>query len=307
MRSMKSAAVLPVLLALMVAACGPGSGNSTGGTGPTSKGNIVVGGFDFPESTILAQMYGKVLGANGYTVTVKATLGKREVVEPALERGDIDVYPGYAATELEFINKGKGEATGDAAATVAKLNTYLDPKGLRALTPSSADDENAFVVTKATADRYKLNTLSDLGPVSNQLRLGGPPECPTRPFCQAGLNRVYGTKFKEFKATDTGGPITVAALEKGDIEVGLLFSSDGVISAKGFVALKDDKHLQNADNVVPIIRVKSVPADAQDLLNRVSAALTTAALTDLNKKVGVDKQDADAVAQAWLKEKGLLK
>ena len=307
MRSMKTAAVLPVLLAVMVAACGPGSGSSSGGGNSSSKGTITVGGFNFPESTILAQLYAKVLTQGGYTVTVKASLGNREIVEPALEKGDIDVYPGYAATELEFLNKAKGEATPDPTATVAKLNTYLDPKGLKALTPSPADDENAFVVTKATADKYKLATLSDLGPASPNLRLGGPPECPTRPFCQAGLNKVYGTKFKEFKPTDPGGPITVAALEKGDIDVGLLFSSDGVIAAKGFVLLKDDKHLQNADNIVPLVRTKTVPQDAQDLLNKVDAALTTADLIDMNKKVGTDKQDADAVAQAWLKGKGLLK
>ncbi len=132
------------------------------GAGGSGKGKITVAGFNFSESSILAQIYGQALKGIGYDVAYKLNLGNREVVEPALEKGDIDLYPGYAATELEFINKGKGEATPDPAATVAKLNTYLQPKGLIALTPSPAQDQNAFAVTKATADKYKISNLSDL-------------------------------------------------------------------------------------------------------------------------------------------------
>jgi osmoprotectant transport system substrate-binding protein len=133
----------------------------TGGGGP-GKGKITVAGFNFSESSILAQIYGQALRIIGYDVSYKLNLGNREVVEPALEKGDIDLYPGYAATELEFINKGKGEATSDPAATVKLLNGYLQPKGLIALDPSPAQDQNAFAVTKATADKYKLVSLSDL-------------------------------------------------------------------------------------------------------------------------------------------------
>ena len=132
------------------------------GSGGSGKGKITVAGFNFSESSILAQIYGQTLKANGYDIAYKLNLGNREVVEPALEKGDIDLYPGYAATELEFINKSKGEATPDAAATVTKLNTYLQPKGLIALTASPAQDQNAFAVTKATADKYKISNLSDL-------------------------------------------------------------------------------------------------------------------------------------------------
>jgi len=120
-----------------------------------------VGALNFPESAILAQIYGQALKGKGYTITFKLNLGSREVVEPALEKGDIDLFPDYAATELEFQNKGKGEATPDAAATVAKLNTYLDPKGLKALDPSPAVDQNAFAVLKS--GKYgKYTKLSDL-------------------------------------------------------------------------------------------------------------------------------------------------
>jgi glycine betaine/choline ABC-type transport system substrate-binding protein len=126
-----------------------------------SKGTITVGALNFPESAILAQIYGQALKGKGYTINFKLNLGSREIVEPALEKGDIDLFPDYAATELEFQNKAKGEATPDATATVAKLNTYLDPKGLKALDPSPAVDQNAFAVLKS--GKYgKYTKLSDL-------------------------------------------------------------------------------------------------------------------------------------------------
>jgi len=130
-----------------------------------------------------------------------------EVVEPALASGQIDFYPGYAATDLEFINKAKGEANGDAQATTDKLNTYLSSIGAKALTPSPALDGNAFAVTKATAAKYSLTKLSDLTAVASQLTLGGPSECATRPFCQPGLEKTYGAKFKAFKALDADGHV----------------------------------------------------------------------------------------------------
>src|SRR5437660_8688354 len=145
-------------LAFLTAGCG-----SSPGASPSSspKGSITVASFNFSESAILAQIYGQALKAKGYTVAFKLNLGSREVVEPALERGDIDLYPGYAATELEFQNKGKGEATPDATATVAKLNTYLGPKNLKALDASPAVDQNAFAVLKS-GQYGKYTKLSDL-------------------------------------------------------------------------------------------------------------------------------------------------
>ncbi len=289
-------------LALLVSACGGG-----GGPQPAAKGTISVGGFNFSESTILANIYGKALKDQGYTVSYKLKLGNREIVAPALEKGEIDLYAGYAATDLEYYNNKAGEASGDVQATVAKLRQRLESKGLKALEPSSAIDQDVFAVTKATQTKYNLKKLSDLVPVANQLTLGGPAECPTRPYCAPGLKSKYGIEFKAFKALDAGGPITRDALERGDIQVGLLFSSDGAIKVKGFVVLDDDKHLEAADNVVPIIRASAAKDDVVSLLNRISAKLTTESLIDLNKRVDVDKEDPDAVAEKWLKDNGFLK
>jgi osmoprotectant transport system substrate-binding protein len=283
-------------ISMVAAACG----SSPSGGGNTSKGKITIGGFKFPESSILAQLYGQALAKAGYEVTYKLNIGTREVVAPALKNGDIDLYPGYAATDLEYWNKGAGEASGDAAATTAKLNSHLDSEGLVALDPSKAADQNAFAVTKDTQSKYNLTKISDLAPIGNQLTLGAGPECPTRPFCLPGLEKTYGIHFKAFKPLDTDGPATRAAFKNNSIQVGLVFSSDADLNSLGLVVLDDDKHLQNADNVVPILRKQAATDDVKSILNKVSAGLTTADLVALNAKVSLDHQDPDAVAKAYL-------
>ena len=136
--------------------------------------------------------------------------------------------------------------------------------------------------------------------IASKMTLGGPPECPTRPFCQAGLVKVYGLQFKAFKALDAGGPLTKAALDRGDIDIGLIFSSDSAYSTGKYVQLQDDKHLQNADNVVPLIKASKAKADVTALLNDIDGKLTTQDLIVLNKSSDVDKQDPDVIAKKWL-------
>lgn len=280
-----------------VAACG-----GTASPGTTSKGTITVAGFNFPESSILAELYGQALAHDGYTVNYKLLLGTREVVAPAIKSGQIDLYPGYAATELEYYNGGAGEATGDATATTAKLNSHLQSLSLQALTPSAAVDQNAFAVTKATQTKYSLTKLSDLAAIGSQLVLGAGPECPTRPFCEPGLKTTYGITFKDFKALDTDGPLTRAAFKNGTIQVGLVFSSDADLNQLGLVVLQDDKHLENADNVVPVIRQAVATSEVTNVLNKIDAGLTTADLVTLNGQVELLHQDADAVAAAYLQQ-----
>jgi osmoprotectant transport system substrate-binding protein len=281
-------------VAIFATACGSAT------PAPASKGTITIGGFGFPESSILAQLYGQTLAKNGYTVNYKLLLGTREVVAPALKSGQIDLYPGYAATDLEYYDNKAGLATGDATATTAKLNTYLQPLNLVALTPSAAADQNAFAMTKANVAKYNVSKLSDLAPIGNQLVLGAGPECPTRPYCQPGLKTTYGITFKDFKALDTDGPLTRAAFATNTIQVGLVFSSDGDLNALGLVVLQDDKHLQAADNVVPIMR-QSVATDAvKAILNKVDAKLTTADLVAMNADVSLNHLDADVVAKNYL-------
>ncbi len=142
--------------------------------------------------------------------------------------------------------------------------------------------------------------------IASTLTLGGPPECPQRPFCIIGLKDTYGIVFGDFKPLDTGGPLTVQALDSGAIDVALLFSTSSVISDKGWVVLTDDKALQQADNIAPLVRKDVDNAEIDTLLNAVSEALTTDNITALNAKVEIDKQDPADVATAFLKEQGLL-
>jgi osmoprotectant transport system substrate-binding protein len=252
-------------------------------------------------------MYAQMLEAAGCKVTVKQDLGAREVVFPALESGKIDLVADYVGTLLEFLNEGKGEATGDVDASLAKLQGYLTPKELTGLTPSKAQDRNALAVTKETADKYNLKTVSDLQPVANQLVMGGPPECPQRPLCLQGYQSVYGLNFKEFKPLDAGGPNTYNALKNGDIQVALVFSTQGQLEDDNLVVLKEDKDLQPAENVLPVIRDEKLNDTVKTQLDKVSAVLTTEDLIALNKQVDIDKADPPDVAKKYLQDKGLLK
>jgi osmoprotectant transport system substrate-binding protein len=203
------------------------------------SGAVTVGGSNFTESTVLANVYADVLKAAGFTASVQA-VGNRELYLPALERGEIQVFPEYLSTATEFINKqaevnGPGAtavASGDVDATLTALKPLAQKVNLVFGTPAKATDQNAFAVTKALADKLKVTTLSELAAACSDgsLTLAGPTECPTRPFCQPGLESTYGLKFGAFTPTDTGGPLTKTAIQKGDVSIGLVFSSDGALA-----------------------------------------------------------------------------
>ncbi|HET8569402.1 MAG TPA: ABC transporter substrate-binding protein [Candidatus Limnocylindria bacterium] len=299
-----------LVLATILAACG---GGGTGAPGATTAGKqlpgVTIGSFNFTESVILGEVYGLALEDAGFKYTHRSKLGNREIVFPALEKGEIEIVPEYLATSLAFVTKASAKI-GDPATAYRQYQEALRPKSITALDFANAIDTNAFVVTKATADKHKLRKMSDLAAVAGQLTLGAPPECPQRPFCLQGLKDTYGITFKEFKPLDAGGPLTVAAVQAGQVDVGLLFSTDGRIAANGFVLLEDDKKLQAADNVVPVVRndlLNRAEADLRRVLNGVSAKLTTEALTDLNRQVDIDKKDAKDVARDWLKKQGLIR
>ncbi len=299
--------LLPLVVLITLLSCAPRTGAPAPGAG-AGKPTVRVGSTNFTEQLILAELYAQALEANGYTVERRLNLGNREIVAPALESGQIDMYPEYLATYLTFVTKDPSKASTDPQASYQNLQEALKAKGLTPLDFASAIDANGFAVTKATADRYRLAKLSDLTPVSDQLVLGGPPECPTRPFCLQGLMDTYGLHFKDFKALDAGGPMTVAALEGNQIDVGMLLTTSAVIQARGFVLLEDDKKLQLADNVVPVVRdelLNRAPADFRTTINNVTSKLTTAELTGLNKQVEIDRMDAKDAAAAWLKAKGI--
>jgi osmoprotectant transport system substrate-binding protein len=282
------------------------AGSAAGGEVPDGP-TITIGAQDFGESAILSQVYGQALEAAGYPVEQQAVGGFRDILFAAFESGDVNFSAEYAASALEFLNGGAGEATSDAAETVALLQTQLEPKGLLALTPSPAVDSNSFVVTAEKAEELGLANVSDL---TADMTLGGPPDCPENASCIPGLQSVYDLDLSaNFVPLDGGGPLTVAALEEGEIDVAILFSTDGTIADKGWVVLTDDKGLVNADNITPVLSqelIDTYGADVQALVDSISAAMTTAGLTELNRRVGIELEDADAVATDWLTENGFL-
>ncbi|HEV2757249.1 MAG TPA: ABC transporter substrate-binding protein, partial [Actinomycetota bacterium] len=267
-------------LGLLLGACGSGGdddeSSAGGGGGTEEKGQITVGDDSFAESQIVAEMYAQVLEDAGYEVDRKSTKS-REVRLPAMESGEIDVAPEYLATLVSVLDPKAGRVSTPEDATAA-LEPLLADKGLAVLEASEAVDTNVFVVTPELAEKY--TTISDLAPDAADLTLGGPAECPTRPYCIPGLKEVYGIEFGEFEALDYGPP-TVAALKQGAVDVGLLFSTDGTIDAQGLVVLEDDKGLQAADNITPLVNEEAVDEEAIDLLNSVSALLTTEIVTEL--------------------------
>jgi osmoprotectant transport system substrate-binding protein len=159
--------------------------------------------------------------------------------------------------------------------------------------------------SSSTSTATTPTTVAASPTIASLLTLGGPAECQTNSFCIPGLMSTYGITFKQFKSLDADGPLTYAALTSGQIDVGEIFSTDSQVITDNLVVLNDDKHLQAADAVVPVIRTAKNTPGVTAVANQVSAALTTAILTQLDKEVGVDKQDPQAAADAWLKSAGL--
>jgi osmoprotectant transport system substrate-binding protein len=297
-------AAVAACLALLLAACG-GDDALQGGTQPNEQSTVTVGSTNFSEQLILAQMYAAVLDKAGVKVETRLNLGAREVVFPALEKGEIDLLPEYNGAVLAFLDKEATQITPEEVNTA--LQPLLDAKGLIALEQSPAEDKDGLAVTKQTADKYSLAKVSDLKGKAGQLVIGGPPELETRPAGLPGLKKVYGIEdFKEFKALDAGGPLTSSALSKGDIDVGRVFTSQGIIADEGWVVLEEDKPLQPAQNIVPIGRKDAMTDQVTQALNALSAKITTEELIKLNKLVDVDKQDPEKVATEWLTQQGLL-
>jgi osmoprotectant transport system substrate-binding protein len=298
-------AAAAVLLVGVATACS-GLGDTGPPEGVTGARTITVGvSGAFTENQIVAEMYAQVLERAGYRVARQFDLGSREVSQSALESGQIDLKPEYLSSLLLFLDRS-AQASTDPTEVARQVGDLLRPKGIAVLAPSPAQDTNQFVANAKTAAEFHLSTLSSLAPVAGRLTIGAPPECPVRPFCMPGLADVYGIVFDDFVPLDAGGPLTVAALERDQVQVGLLFSTDPRIEANGFVPLVDDKHLQNAENITPVIRTEKLDGEVRRLLDGVSAHLTGDDLTELVGDVAIRGQDLAGVVTRFLRANGLL-
>ncbi len=293
-----------------LAACGGGNGgdplagggDAGGGEAPAKVDSITVGSANFAESQVLAEIYGQALAAKGIKVTKKLNIGAREVYMAAIQDKSIDLLPEYTGATLVYFKK---DATENEAEAVYKAIPGVLPKGLEVLDKSPAADEDAIVVTKATADKYNLKSIADLKAVGKDLVAGGGPEFKTRKAGVAGMKEVYGVEFKEFKSLDPGGPLSLKALLDNTVQVTQFFTTQSVIKDNNLVVLEDPQHIHLPNNIVPLIRTDHKSPDVASTLNAVQAKLTTEGLTDLVKRVDVGKESADAVAKDWLSKNPL--
>ena len=318
MRSRRLISALPALaLAATLTACGGGSsGGSTpkaGGSSGGASGSLTVGAAGFTESNLLAQMYADLLKKAGFTVNVKK-VASQEIFQSSLEKGQIAVVPEYAATyanamQIEVTGtKNPDAASPDLNTTVANLDKYLPKKGLTHLDAAQAVDQNAFAVTKDFAAKHNLKTLSDLGKSGISVKLAAPAECPTRPFCKPGLEKTYGIKISGITPLDFDSLPLKQALKSGKVQLGLVATTDATLGQLGLVVLDDDKNLQNADNLIPIVNKSVLAAHPQiaDAINPLASVLTTEDLGNLDNQVDGERKTVEQVAQDYLTSKGLL-
>jgi osmoprotectant transport system substrate-binding protein len=279
---------------------------------------VVVAAFNFTESEILAHLFAGALNAAGVPATVRA-LSTREVVQPALWAGQVQVVPEYTSTLTAFLNAHDGVrparrppnpagtdlAGTDLAGTMAALRSAAGRHHLVVLNPAAASNQNVFAVTAEFARDHRLTSLSDLARYRGPLVLGGPAECPSRPYCQPGLVSVYGIRFTGFRRLDPGGPLTRLALKTNQVQLGLLFSSDPGVQAYHLTVLADDRHLQDIEAVVPVVNQAAARPALAAALNKVMAVLTTDDLVQLNAAADLQHVDPATVAADYLKSKGL--
>ncbi|MFF5613749.1 ABC transporter substrate-binding protein [Streptomyces albidoflavus] len=312
---MRARALLAALLLTLLAACAGGpsledQGEVTAPPGDSSR--LTVGSAGFTESDLLAQMYALLLRRAGYE-TELITVANRELYEPALESGRVDVVPEYAATFADWLNaKENGpdaEAVGspDLATTMKALRRLAAPRGLTVLDPGKAVDQNAFAVTREFAAEHSLRTLSDLGASGLPVRLAAGDECVSRPYCRPGLEKTYGIDVTAVDPKGVGTTQAKRAVQSGQDQMVLTTTTDATLDAFGLVLLEDDKKLQNADAVVPVVnRARAGSERVARALDALAPVLTTADLAGLNRQVDSWRRLPEDVARAYLEEKGLL-
>ncbi|WP_144759373.1 ABC transporter substrate-binding protein [Curtobacterium sp. 9128] len=296
------AAALAVGVVAALAGCSSSSPLDSGSSASSDSKTIVVGSQQYYSNEIIAELYAQVLEKDGFKVQRNFNIGQREVYLPQLQKGAIDVMPEYSGNLLQYYDKSSTAKT--ASEIASGLKTAL-PKGLRALDAAEATDQDSYTVTKEFSEKNDVTSLSDLSKVSEKLTVGANSEFQTRPYGPEGLKSEYGVDV-DFKAIeDSGGALTVKALQDGTVQLADIYSADPSIKANDFVSLKDPKNLILPQNVTPVVSSKVSDKAAADI-DKVSKVLTTDALIELNTKSTKDKEKASTIAKDFLSDKGLL-
>ncbi|MGW2339468.1 ABC transporter substrate-binding protein [Streptomyces sp. NPDC001661] len=307
-----------LLLGLLLFAGGCATGPSLEDQGevtapPGDSKHLVIGSAGFTESDLLANMYALLLKQAGYG-TELLSVGNRELYEPALESGQIDVVPEYAATFADWLNAkangadAKPVGSPDLDATMKSLRALAEPRGLDVLDAGKAVDQNAFAVTEAYAKKHDLKTLSDLGASGLKVRIAAGDECVQRPYCQPGLEKVYGIDVTGIDPKGVGTTQAKNAVQNGQDQMVLTTTTDATLGDFGLVLLDDDKKLQNADYLVPVVNRSRAGNDkVAKALGALNSVLTTDDLASMNQQVDSWRRLPEDVARTYLEDKGLLR
>jgi osmoprotectant transport system substrate-binding protein len=322
------AALAALALALGIAACGSsddsssseatsaeasgdeGAGGAIVANPDNGKVSLKIGSKNFPEQEILGEIYAQGLKAAGYKVTSDLNLGSETVAHKAVKSGAISGYPEYASTALtSFFGLEPEEVPTDATEAWEKANEEFEKEGLVAFEPTPFESANAVGTLKKTAEKYGLEDVSDLEGVSEKLSLYGSPECRERIDCLAGLEKLYGLKFKSFHPVDISLRYTV--LEKGQADLSILFTTDPQLSAESdkFVILEDDKHVFPAGNIIFVTTPKVVEEagpDYEKTILQVQEGLTLEVMQELDARVELEKETPKAAAAAYLESAGYV-
>jgi osmoprotectant transport system substrate-binding protein len=297
------------MAALLLTACGgnnnplaESSAQPSATASSSASGEIVVGSADFTESKILAEIYSQALKAKGVQSSTKLGIGSREIYIKALQDKSISVVPEYTGNLLLNFD---ANATATTTEEVDEALPKALPSGLKVLKSSAAVDQDVYVVTKDYSAENGITSLDDLKKIASGATLGGPPELEKRAYGPVGLEKIYGAKFQAFKPYAKYPP-KISDLDSNKIQVATFFTTDAVISEKGYVQLEDPQSMILPQNVIPLVREEVASnSTATSALNGVQAVLTTEDLVALNKKVDSERQDPDQVAAEWLTSKGL--
>ena len=275
-----------------------------------AKVSLTIGSKNFPEQEILGEIYTQALAAAGYKAKSDLSLGSETVALKTLKSGQISGYPEYASTALtSFFGLEPEEVPSDATEAWEKANAEFEKEGLEAFEPTPFASANAVGLLKSTAEKYDLKTVSDLEGVSEKLSLYGSPECRQRIDCLAGLEKLYGLKFKEFKPVDISLRYTV--LEKGQADLSILFTTDPQLAAEKekFVILEDDKHVFPAGNIIFVTQKKvaeEAGPDYEKTILNVQKGLTLPVMQELDARVELEKQTPKEAAAAYLEAAGYV-
>ena len=296
-------AVSAVVALAGCASSDPLGNSSTSGSSDAASGPIVIGSQAYYSNEIIAEIYAQALEANGIEVTRQFNIGQRDAYLPALESGDVQLFPEYTGNLLQYYAPDTTARTSDDVYTA--LSEAL-PTGLEVLDQSPATDQDSYNVTKEFSDTNGVTSLDDLAKVTTPLTLGGNSELQTRPYGPEGLLSTYGVTVGFTPIEDSGGPLTISALNDNTVQLVNIYSADPNIKTSGLVTLADPKGLFLASNVVPLINSDAATPEVTDVINKVSAALTAEDLVDLNSQSVNDQKSADTIAADWLKKVALF-